>query len=259
MIPAFLGSRRAAGQEGISAEVLDLRTLVPLDEPAVIASVEKTGRAVIGARGGPGLRVRGRDRGPPRREGVLLPQSPDRPGHGVRHAVPVLRSSTSTYRMPAYRFGGPSGRPGLVGGAVSFEFRLPDIGEGVAEGEVVQWFVKEGDTIREDAPLVSVLTDKANVEIPSPKAGRVTKIHASVGEKVKVGGLLVTIEAGGEGPPPPGPTAAGTNPPDARAQAAPAAPAHAAASPPVARATPVASTSPPDPGSRPEAIWLLRT
>ena len=129
---------------------------------------------------------------------------------------------------------------------MSFEFRLPDIGEGVAEGEVVQWFVKEGDTIREDAPLVSVLTDKANVEIPSPKAGRVTKIHASVGQKVKVGGLLVTIEAGGEGSPPPGPTAAGTNPPDARAQAAPAAPAHAAASPPVARATPVASTSPPD-------------
>jgi pyruvate dehydrogenase E2 component (dihydrolipoamide acetyltransferase) len=75
-----------------------------------------------------------------------------------------------------------------------FEFRLPDIGEGVAEGEVVQWFVKEGDAIREDQPLVSVLTDKANVEIPSPKTGRVTKIHAAVGEKVKVGGLLVTIE-----------------------------------------------------------------
>ena len=49
---------------------------------------------------------------------------------------------------------------------MAFEFRLPDIGEGVAEGEVVQWFVKEGDAIREDEPLVSVLTDKANVEIP---------------------------------------------------------------------------------------------
>jgi pyruvate dehydrogenase E2 component (dihydrolipoamide acetyltransferase) len=78
-----------------------------------------------------------------------------------------------------------------------FEFRLPDIGEGVAEGEVVQWFVHEGDPIKEDAPLVSVLTDKANVEIPSPKAGRVAKIHAQVGEKVKVGGLLVTIEVEG--------------------------------------------------------------
>ncbi|MGA8664814.1 MAG: dihydrolipoamide acetyltransferase family protein [Thermoplasmata archaeon] len=83
---------------------------------------------------------------------------------------------------------------------MAFEFRLPDIGEGVAEGEVVQWFVKEGDTIAEDAPLVSVLTDKANVEIPSPKGGRIARIHAQVGEKVKVGGLLVTIDTGPGGP-----------------------------------------------------------
>jgi pyruvate dehydrogenase E2 component (dihydrolipoamide acetyltransferase) len=78
---------------------------------------------------------------------------------------------------------------------MAFEFRLPDIGEGVAEGEVVRWFVQEGETVREDAPLVSVLTDKANVEIPSPRTGKVLKIHAQVGEKVKVGGLLVTIDA----------------------------------------------------------------
>jgi pyruvate dehydrogenase E2 component (dihydrolipoamide acetyltransferase) len=90
---------------------------------------------------------------------------------------------------------------------MAFEFRLPDIGEGVAEGEVVQWFVKEGDHVAEDAPLVSVLTDKANVEIPSPKNGTVLKIHAAVGEKVKVGGLLVTIEpTGSTGPTPPATT-----------------------------------------------------
>ena len=86
-----------------------------------------------------------------------------------------------------------------------FEFRLPDIGEGVAEGEVVKWFVNEGDTVREDAPLVSVLTDKANVEIPSPRSGKVLKLYAQVGEKVKVGGLLVTIEATGAGAPAPAP------------------------------------------------------
>ncbi len=86
---------------------------------------------------------------------------------------------------------------------MAFDFRLPDIGEGVAEGEVVQWFVKEGDDVQEDAPLVSVLTDKANVEIPSPKSGRVVKIHAAVGEKVKVGGLLVTLDVGGASPPMP--------------------------------------------------------
>ncbi len=98
---------------------------------------------------------------------------------------------------------------------MAYEFRLPDIGEGVAEGEVVQWFVKEGDSIVEDAPLVSVLTDKANVEIPSPKSGRIAKVHAAVGEKVKVGGLLVTIDVAGEAPsasPPAGRTSAGPTP-----------------------------------------------
>ncbi len=83
---------------------------------------------------------------------------------------------------------------------MAYEFRLPDIGEGVAEGEVVRWFVKEGESVQEDAPLVSVLTDKANVEIPSPKSGKVLKLHANVGDKVKVGGLLVTIDAPGGAP-----------------------------------------------------------
>jgi pyruvate dehydrogenase E2 component (dihydrolipoamide acetyltransferase) len=111
-----------------------------------------------------------------------------------------------------------------------FEFRLPDIGEGVAEGEVVKWFVKEGDTVQEDAPLVSVLTDKANVEIPSPKAGKVLKLHAQVGEKVKVGGLLVTIDAGGA--------------PAAAPPAAPAAHAPPAATPASPAAAPAAATAP---------------
>jgi pyruvate dehydrogenase E2 component (dihydrolipoamide acetyltransferase) len=116
---------------------------------------------------------------------------------------------------------------------MAFEFRLPDIGEGVAEGEVVSWFVKEGDTVQEDAPLVSVLTDKANVEIPSPKAGRVAKLHAKVGEKVKVGGLLVTIEVAGG--------ASGPAAPSASQPATSAPPAPAAA------AQPAASLSPPTP------------
>ncbi len=117
-----------------------------------------------------------------------------------------------------------------------FEFRLPDIGEGVAEGEVVEWFVKEGATVQEDAPLVSVLTDKANVEIPSPKAGRVVKIHAQVGEKVKVGGLLVTIEPTGEGS-----TATGQPPPRAEAaHASPSAPSRPSGAAPSSTAAPSA-------------------
>jgi pyruvate dehydrogenase E2 component (dihydrolipoamide acetyltransferase) len=109
---------------------------------------------------------------------------------------------------------------------MSFEFRLPDIGEGVAEGEVVQWFVHEGDSIHEDQPLVSVLTDKANVEIPSPKTGRIARLHAQVGEKVKVGGLLVTIDTGGSAasPPAPAPTPAAAPAPAPRAVAPPSAP-----------------------------------
>jgi len=109
---------------------------------------------------------------------------------------------------------------------MTFEFRLPDIGEGVAEGEVVRWFVAEGDTVQEDAPLVSVLTDKANVEIPSPRTGKVLKLYAQVGEKVKVGGLLVTIDAAG-GPAGPGPASAQPGP-------APAAQGSATAAPPAA-------------------------
>jgi pyruvate dehydrogenase E2 component (dihydrolipoamide acetyltransferase) len=93
---------------------------------------------------------------------------------------------------------------------MQYEFRLPDIGEGVAEGEVVRWFVHEGDTIREDAPLVSVLTDKANVEIPSPKTGTVVRIHVKEGEKLKVGATLVTLEIAGDGTPSEGGRAAPT-------------------------------------------------
>ena len=58
---------------------------------------------------------------------------------------------------------------------MTYEFRLPDIGEGVAEGEVVRWLVKEGDLVKEDQPMVEVMTDKATVEIGSPRAGQCRK------------------------------------------------------------------------------------
>jgi pyruvate dehydrogenase E2 component (dihydrolipoamide acetyltransferase) len=67
-----------------------------------------------------------------------------------------------------------------------FEFKLPDIGEGLVEGEIVKWFVNEGDTVKENQPLASVLTDKAEVEIPSPKTGTIVTLHGKPGQKVKV-------------------------------------------------------------------------
>ncbi len=76
------------------------------------------------------------------------------------------------------------------------EFKLPDIGEGIAEGEVVKWLVREGDAVREDQPIVQVMTDKATVEIPSPRAGRIARLCAREGEIVPVGNVLLEIAEG---------------------------------------------------------------
>lgn len=81
-----------------------------------------------------------------------------------------------------------------------FEFKLPDLGEGVMEGELVKWHVKEGDTVKEDDVIAEVMTDKATVTVPSPKAGRVLKTHGKEGEMAKVHQLLVTLEVEGAVP-----------------------------------------------------------
>jgi pyruvate dehydrogenase E2 component (dihydrolipoamide acetyltransferase) len=74
------------------------------------------------------------------------------------------------------------------------EFRLPDVGEGVAEGEVVAWLVEPGDTVTEDQPVAEVETDKAVVDVPSPYNGRVVDLHWEVGDVVPVGDVLLTFE-----------------------------------------------------------------
>jgi 2-oxoisovalerate dehydrogenase E2 component (dihydrolipoyl transacylase) len=79
-----------------------------------------------------------------------------------------------------------------------YVFRLPDVGEGIAEAELVGWHVHEGDAIAEDAPLVDVMTDKATVEIPSPRAGRVVSTMGEPGDKIRVGTELVVLEVEGE-------------------------------------------------------------
>ncbi len=81
---------------------------------------------------------------------------------------------------------------------MQFEFKLPDIGEGVVEGEILKWMVKEGDQVKEDQSLVEVMTDKVNVQIPSPKSGTVSKILARDGEVAKVGQVIVVIDVAGE-------------------------------------------------------------
>jgi len=123
-----------------------------------------------------------------------------------------------------------------------FEFILPDLGEGIHEGELIQWHVKEGDTVTEDEPLCDMETDKATVTIPSPRAGTIARLNGNPGDIISVGSVLLVIQEDGKGtgdvpaPKPPGaevtapapapvPESAGTpaqRPPGERAIAAPA-------------------------------------
>ena len=80
---------------------------------------------------------------------------------------------------------------------MAFVFKLPDIGEGIHEGEILKWFVKVGDEINEDDPLCEVQNDKAIVEIPSPVEGKVLEIHVNEGEVAVVGDRLISLEAEG--------------------------------------------------------------
>jgi pyruvate dehydrogenase E2 component (dihydrolipoamide acetyltransferase) len=80
---------------------------------------------------------------------------------------------------------------------MSYEFKLPDLGEGLTEGEIARWLVSEGDEIAEDDPLVEIATDKTTVEIPSPAGGVVSKILVGEGDVVPVGTVIVVI--GGDG------------------------------------------------------------
>jgi len=79
-----------------------------------------------------------------------------------------------------------------------FEFRLPDIGEGIAEAEIVAWHVKVGDTVEEDQQLADMMTDKATVEMESPVSGTVVSLAGEVGDQIAIGSTLVVIEVEGE-------------------------------------------------------------
>jgi pyruvate dehydrogenase E2 component (dihydrolipoamide acetyltransferase) len=107
---------------------------------------------------------------------------------------------------------------------VAYEFKLPDLGEGLTEGEIARWLVSEGQEVAEDDPLVEIQTDKTTVEIPSPAAGKVTSILVEEGKVVPVGTVLVVIGGDGDG---------------ARQQPDTAQPAQTASPPSKGRATPL--------------------
>lgn len=120
--------------------------------------------------------------------------------------------------------------------------KLPDVGEGIAEAELVEWHVKVGDIVREDDLLAAVMTDKATVEIPSPVEGEVTWVGAEVGDTVAIGSAIVKLKVAGDGaaaeepveetPAEKAAPAPVAPPPEADKPAAPAAPAKPAAPPP---------------------------
>jgi pyruvate dehydrogenase E2 component (dihydrolipoamide acetyltransferase) len=140
---------------------------------------------------------------------------------------------------------------------MTYEFRLPDIGEGVHEGEITKWAVAAGAVLARDQAVVEVMTDKATVELTSPVAGKLAETKAEVGQVVKVGSVLFIIDDGkaevstnlaghGGGAAAPAPAAA-----PAAKPTAPPAPVRAAAPPAAPAATPVAASAPPRPAPAP--------
>lgn len=138
----------------------------------------------------------------------------------------------------------------------NYVFKLPDVGEGTAEAELVGWHVKVGDSVSEDQILADIMTDKATVEITSPVTGVVVAIHGEAGQQVPVGGPLVSFQVEGKGN-----VAAAAAPAPQQAEAAPA-PAAKPAPAPKAAPAPVASDSKPrtlsDRNQRPLASPAVR-
>src|SRR5687767_8943391 len=76
---------------------------------------------------------------------------------------------------------------------MAYEFKLPDIGEGIHEGEIVQWLVKPGDFVKEDQAIVEVMTDKVTAEIPAPVSGVIQELRGKAGEIIRVGAIIAVF------------------------------------------------------------------
>ena len=87
----------------------------------------------------------------------------------------------------------------LAAGGGNYVFRLPDVGEGTAEAELVAWHIKPGDMVAEDQHIVDVMTDKATVEIPSPAAGKVISVKGTPGQMLAVGSDILVLQVEGPG------------------------------------------------------------
>ena len=132
-----------------------------------------------------------------------------------------------------------------------YEFKLPDIGEGIAEAEIVAWHVKVGDRIEEDQQIADMMTDKATVEMESPVAGKVVQLAGDVGDQIPIGSVLAVIETDGEAPAEAAPSPAPEEVPIADGAAAPT-PAQAEELPTAAVEAPAEAPRAPEPRVEPE-------
>lgn len=209
-VAVALEAAREAAVEGMDVEVLDLRTLVPLDDHTLTASVGRTGRCLVlhEAQGFAGVgaeiaaRVQERCfdtlRAPVLRvTGLDIPYPP--PLLESAHLPDVRRVLAGLRRLAPG--GGPVTRrpvPAPDGGSETAHasvrtFRLPDLGEGLTEAEVLEWKVAVGDHLTHDQTVAEVETAKSVVDLPSPFAGTVTALHCRAGEIVEVGAPLLSV------------------------------------------------------------------
>ncbi|MFB6849854.1 2-oxo acid dehydrogenase subunit E2 [Streptomyces sp. NPDC056373] len=209
-VDVALEAAQLAAAEGWDVEVLDLRTLVPLDDDALAASVRRTGRCLVvheaqgyagvgaeiaarvqercfDALRAPVLRVTGYDipYPPPLLEDAHLPDV-----RRVLEGLHRLLPATAPAPAAARRTGGAVAATGEAG---SRTLLLPDLGEGLAEAEVLEWKVAVGDPVEHDQVVAEVETAKSVVTLPSPYTGTVTALHCRAGAVVEVGAPLLTV------------------------------------------------------------------
>ena len=188
---------QAIKDSGVDCELIDLQTLVPWDRDTVVNSVKKTGRVVI-VHEAPKTSGFGAEMSASIQERCFYHlEAPIERVHWLGHTLPphdrmgLPAQSISHCRSHTKNTGGMN-----MG---KFEFKLPDIGEGVVEGEIVEWMVAVEDTVKEDDPILSVMTDKATVEIPAPCDGTVASIVGEAGDILPVGGVCIVFDVDGEG------------------------------------------------------------
>ncbi len=224
----------AAQKAQIDAEIIDVRTMVPLDVDTICTSVKKTGRCVV-AHEATGFSGYGAELSATVQEECFWSlRAPITRVTGWDTPYPHI-FEWDYFPGPGARDGGAQGGDGGVGMS-RFEFKLPDLGEGTIDAEIVEWHVKPGDHVIEDDVIVDVMTEKANIEVPSPVTGTVLTTTGEPGDLVPVGSVLIVFETDA------GAKAAATSP---ATQAAAAKPAVAAVAKATAKAAPVAARAKP--------------